>query len=450
MAGSINWLFVLVAFFCILGLIVSLILFFASRDKTFHPRILAALLFCLSYSLFGYLLYISHEFLRFPHLYRTPVFFSLCIAPLAYIYVRSSLEQVFLFKKTDFLFFIPAVLYTLQFLPFYLLPAKEKISYIKQAFLSRSFGAREPEGLLPEGVGFLLRTVYSLIIIFSTYLILIRWKISNNSTFLKIYDNKEIFRWLVYLSLVLSSTFFTLIIGYIFQVSNFLEQFRISTLTLTFTIFFICFYLLFKPRILYGMKSWLPSPEVVRNNASTVSAPSAAFIESLETVQPAASQAARNRQALSTVQISNYKHLMENHFINNRPFLQQRYSIKDLATEIGIPSYLLSTLINQEYGMNFSEFINDIRVSYLVDLTRQNPEYLSKYTLEVLGQMGGFNSRTTFILAVKRKTGKTPSEIFGYSYPCVLLIVLYRLNDAKQVLIKQVWLIGIDNFVFDR
>lgn len=413
MAGSINGFLVLVAFFCILGLIVSLILFFASRDTTFHPRILAAILFCLSYSLFGYLLYISHEFLRFPHLYRTPVFFSLCIAPLAYIYVRSTLEQVFLFKKSDFLFFIPAVLYTAQFIPFYLLPAKDKITYINQAFQSRSFGAREPEGLLPEGLGFLLRTVYSLIIIFSTYLTLIRWKISNNSTILNIHDNNEIFRWLVYLSLVLSSTFFALIIGYIFQVSNFLEQFKISTLTLTFTIFFICFYLLFKPRILYGMKSWLPSPEIVKNTKSAVSAESTESIEAIESNSPPANQATRNRQVLSLAQISGYKHLMENHFINNRPFLQQRYSIKDLAAEIGIPSYLLSTLINQEYEMNFSEFINDIRVSYLVDLTRQNPEYLSKYTLEVLGQMGGFNSRTTFILAVKRKTGKTPSEIFG-------------------------------------
>jgi AraC-like DNA-binding protein len=73
----------------------------------------------------------------------------------------------------------------------------------------------------------------------------------------------------------------------------------------------------------------------------------------------------------------------------------------------------LSAFINQEYRKNFSEFINDIRVSYLVDLIQENPEYLNKYTLEVLGQMAGFKSRTTFILAVKRKTGKTPSEIFG-------------------------------------
>jgi AraC-like DNA-binding protein len=36
-----------------------------------------------------------------------------------------------------------------------------------------------------------------------------------------------------------------------------------------------------------------------------------------------------------------------------------------------------------------------------------------QYTLEALGKMAGFNSRTAFIAAVKKKTGKTPSELFN-------------------------------------
>jgi AraC-like DNA-binding protein len=400
MPGVDSWLYYLVAFGCFIGFIVSFILLVASRDKSFLRHILAAMLFCLSYSLFGYLLYISKGFLQFPHLFRTPVFFSLCVAPLTFLYVRSFLKQVYHFEKWDFLFFIPAVLYTLQLLPFYLLPVSEKILIIEHALQSRSIGAREPEGLLPQGIGFIFRMVYSLSIIVSTYITLIRWKKSTNSAMLKIHENHEIFRWLIYLSLILSSTFFILIIGYIFQITRFLEPFRISTLTVTITIFFICIYLLVKPNILYGLKSWLPLPEA----ANIAVAPSGNDEMVL-----------KNRTVLSHDQIFRYKQLMEIHFINNRPFLKHRYSIKDLASEIGVPSYLLSVLINKEFGINFSEFINDIRVSYLIDLTKQNPENLHKYTLEVLGQMGGFKSRTTFILAVKRKTGKTPSEIFGTS-----------------------------------
>lgn len=397
MNGYTNWFYVYVAFFCVLGFVVSLILFLTHKGSRFLSRILAGILFCLSYSLFGYLLYISGEFLRVPHLYRTPVFFSLCVAPLSYIYIRSLLDQSFDFRKRDFLFFLPAVLYTLQFIPFYILPASEKIAIIKVALQSKSIGAREPEALLPPGIGFLIRMVYSLVLIFITFVLIFRWKGSSRGQLLKIHENREIYTWLVFLSIVLSSTFLSLIIGHIFLLSHFFEQYRISTLILTFTIFFICIYLLFKPNILYGLKGWIPLPE----------------IDDIDQLPDPDEESDLKRQTFTQHQILSYHRIVEDHFSKNLPFLKHRYSIKDLSSELGIPSYLLSAFINQEYGKNFSEFINDSRVSYIIDFARQNPDCLQQYTLEVLGQMGGFKSRASFISAVKRKTGNTPSEIFG-------------------------------------
>jgi AraC-like DNA-binding protein len=399
MNGYTNWFYVFVAFFCVLGLIVSLVIFITHKGSKFLSRMLAAILFCLSYALFGYLLYITEEFLRVPHLYRTNVFFSLCVAPLCYIYIRSSLDQSFGFRKWDFLFFVPAILYTLQFIPFYLLPASEKVVIIKVALQSKSLGAREPEALLPQGIGFLLRMVYSLILIFSTFVLLIRWKRSDKGLILKINENKEIYKWLFYLSLVLASTFLSLIVGHIFLLSHFFEQYRISTLTLTFTIFFISFYLLFKPNILYGLTGWVHMPVIFEHTQT----PSQEMETDLK------------RQSFSEEQIISYEKLVEDHFRENLPFLKQRYSIRDLSKEVGIPSYLLSAFINQQYGKNFNEFINDNRINYLIAFASENPDSLLQYTLEVLGQMGGFNSRASFIAAVKRKTGKTPSEIFGNS-----------------------------------
>ena len=392
-----NWLFIIVGFFCLLGFVVSLILYLTNRDKSFTPRILAAILFCISYSLFAYLLYISKEFLRFPHLFRTPAFMSLCVAPLTYIYVRSSLEQAYRFKKWDILFFVPAILYTAQFIPFYLSPASEKILVIEKALESKYFGTRESEGLLPPGIGYILRMGYSLCIIFATYVMLIRWKRSDNSALLDIRQNKEIFQWLVYLSIVLSSTFFLLVIGYFFQITHFLEQYRIPTLTVTLTIFFICAYLLFKPNILYGLKGWLPL-EVKAD---------------MPEIPVSITEPVIKKQSISLEQGVVFKNILEDHFKKNLPFLKQGYTIRDLSTEVGIPSYLLSAFINQEYGKNFSEFVNENRITYLIEFTKHNPESLIQYTLEVLGQMGGFSSRAAFIAAVKRMTGKPPSEIFG-------------------------------------
>jgi AraC-like DNA-binding protein len=239
--------------------------------------------------------------------------------------------------------------------------------------------------------------IYSLGMIGVTYILLIRWKRSSAGKILEIRHNSEIFRWLLYLTIVLSSTFFVLIIGQLLHLSRIFEQYRIPSLTVTLTIFFICSYLLFKPNILYGLEGWLTIQV-------TADLPEMSF--------PISEPITKN-QSISLEQGIAYKRTIEDHFKKNLPFLKHRYTIRDLSNEVDIPSYLLSAFINQEYGKNFSEFVNENRISYLIEFTAQNPDSLLQYTLEVLGQMGGFKSRAAFIAAVKRKTGKTPSEVFG-------------------------------------
>jgi AraC-like DNA-binding protein len=395
MSAGINWFFVIVNFVSLLGFLVSIILYFANRDETFTPKLLAGIIFCLSYVLFSYGLYMSEAINRHPHLWRTAAFFSLCAAPLTYIYVRSILNQAYRFKKWDILFFLPAVLYTAQLIPFYALPATEKLPYIQRAIANKSYGAKEYEGILPPGFGFLFRMVFSIGIMISTYWMLIKWKKTRHSELLDVHENRQIFRWLVFLCIVLYATYFALIIVFVFNLSHYLDELRLATGTVFLSILFICLYLLFKPNILYGLQGWVPIevPEITaeEDDPDDITA---------------------RKQTISWEQGQIYKSMIEQYFEDHAPFVKPRYMIRDLSAQVGIPVYLLSAFINQEYGIKFSEFINNERVSYLIKLTRQNPEYLD-YTLEVLGQAGGFASRSAFISAVKRKTGKTPSEIFG-------------------------------------
>jgi hypothetical protein len=220
MNTQINWFFFLLASISVLGFVVSLILYIANRNQSFSPRILAAIILCLSYTLFAYALYVSGEFLRFPHLWRTPAFLSLCGAPLTYIYVRSVLDQAFRFRKWDFLFFLPALLYTAQLVPFYLQPAGVKIDFIQKSIQSRSYGAKEPEGMLPPGVGILFRMIYSLGMIIATYVMLFRWRKSEAGRILDIEHNNTIFKWLTYLTIILSSTYLVMILTHVFQLSH--------------------------------------------------------------------------------------------------------------------------------------------------------------------------------------------------------------------------------------
>jgi AraC-like DNA-binding protein len=102
---------------------------------------------------------------------------------------------------------------------------------------------------------------------------------------------------------------------------------------------------------------------------------------------------------------------IENHFKNNKPFLAAGYKIKDLSQELNVPIYLISSFINQEYGKNFNELINDYRVDYVAEVLKESPDS-QNFTLEAIAKSAGFNSRNTFIGAVKKKSGLTPSSYF--------------------------------------
>ena len=94
--------------------------------------------------------------------------------------------------------------------------------------------------------------------------------------------------------------------------------------------------------------------------------------------------------------------------MTHQPFLQQSYTLKQLAEDIQIPLHHLSALINQHYGVHFNDFINNYRIHYCtVKLLKE--EWKQK-KLEAIAEESGFNNRNTFTAAFKKVTGINPSE----------------------------------------
>jgi AraC-like DNA-binding protein len=398
--------FIVTLFGSLLGLIVSAILYFGNKNQSLSPRILAATVLCISYTLIIFGWHFSGTFLKYPHLWRTGAFFTLCVPPLSYLYVRSVLEQQFWFRKTDLLLFMPAVLYTLQMVPFYILPASSKYESVVRGLNDRSLIALEPEGMLPLGVGIIFRMVFGLTMVMMQIILIGRYRKKVKGLTNQPVQNIQIVRWLFYFSIVMGSTFGVLLLEYIFQMSRFIDIWELVTFTVCGNILFISFYLLFRPNILYGLQGWFQDAGNMIESIEEVVIPEDHGKEEMQSVK---------KQTLSLEQGKLFKQLIEDHFKNSLPFRKQGYTIRDLSMELSVPTYQLSVFINQEYGKNFNEFVNDNRVEYLQELVKVHPEYL-QYTLEALGQMAGFNSRTAFIAAVKRKTGKKPSEEFSKKY----------------------------------
>lgn len=79
-----------------------------------------------------------------------------------------------------------------------------------------------------------------------------------------------------------------------------------------------------------------------------------------------------------------------------------------MAAQLKISPHRLSMLINDKYGKSFSDFINQYRVQEFIARLK-DPRY-AHYTLHGLALEVGFNSKSAFNAAFKKITGKSPSD----------------------------------------
>ncbi len=396
-----DWYFAIVFFVTVLGFLVAGILFFVNKTDTFSSKLLAGYLVSICVLVLNNELMVTKFFLNFPHLWRATVFASFCFQAFGYLYVRSVLEQAYAFKKWDFLFFLPALLYPLVLLPFYVLPAQEKLLIIQKIIADSSLIAKEPESILPAGLGTLARSIFGIILGFFQFKMLFSWKKKLKLAPTSLDQNNVIYNWLFYFS-VMCMLLYVLALGIIiFQLSVYFSIWHTLIFAITTSILFNVIYLLFRPNILYGMTGWLQQP-----------IPQVEILDDKMTSAPQKSIGELPRTSLTLEQGMAYKTLLENHFTENQPFIKGGYTMGDLSRELSIPSHQLSAFINQEYGKNFNELINNYRVDFLEKLVFASPEY-QNYTLEALGQLAGFKSRASFYSAVKKKTGLTPASLFN-------------------------------------
>lgn len=396
MQFTLDWYFIFSFFTGILGLLVACILYFLNHNQSLAPRLLAITLFILSSLVIINSLTFTNFFLAFPHIWRVFGWTHFVLPVVSYLYVHSLVHQTFVLSRNHYLLFIPAVIYTLLLLPFYMLPTTEKLEIVRRFMEDKTLIALEPETLLLKSWAIPVKLIYGLILLIGQFWLLAKWRINELNRSYQIEQNKTTFRWLFLFTLVMSIFYILLIVEYSFHLSRLYDLALLINFTFSINILFICLNLLIRPSILYGFKGWLQESEPAISPGSEVI---------LIPVFP-------KKPSLTLEQGELYKQKLEQFFDEKQPYRKAGYKIKDLSDELGIPSYQLSAFINQEYGKNFNELLNDYRVDYLAKLAKTSPDFY-QYTLEALGQKAGFNSRTTFITAVKKRTNQTPSEYFG-------------------------------------
>ncbi|MBC8755444.1 helix-turn-helix transcriptional regulator [Kordia sp. YSTF-M3] len=94
-------------------------------------------------------------------------------------------------------------------------------------------------------------------------------------------------------------------------------------------------------------------------------------------------------------------------FENKQGFLKP-ISLHSLAKKLQTNPKYLSKIINTHYEKNFSSYINDLRIQYLLKELKTD-DSLKKYTIKTLAKKIGFRSTEAFSKTFKKHTGFNPS-----------------------------------------
>lgn len=116
------------------------------------------------------------------------------------------------------------------------------------------------------------------------------------------------------------------------------------------------------------------------------------------------------KSALTNEKALQLKERVAAHMHQEKPFLNNELTLRSLATELSIPPYQLSQLLNEHFKKSFFDFINAYRVEEVIVFMTNNRT--RKVSLLEAAFACGFNNKTSFIRYFKKLTGQTPSQYF--------------------------------------
>jgi AraC-like DNA-binding protein len=111
---------------------------------------------------------------------------------------------------------------------------------------------------------------------------------------------------------------------------------------------------------------------------------------------------------LSLSEMQRYKKQLTDIMEKDKPFLNSLLTLKELAGSMGIQSYRLSQVINQQFNQNFFDFVNYYRIKE-AKAKLSDPKN-AHFSILAIAYDAGFNSKSVFNTAFKKHTGMTPSR----------------------------------------
>ncbi len=100
--------------------------------------------------------------------------------------------------------------------------------------------------------------------------------------------------------------------------------------------------------------------------------------------------------------------LLIKHLESSKVYLDPGLNLMDVSRQLGINYKYISQAINHNFNKNFISLISEYRVNEAKQMI-VNPEN-DNYTIEAIGELCGFQSKSTFYTTFKKVTGQTPMQ----------------------------------------
>ncbi|MDN4164093.1 helix-turn-helix domain-containing protein [Cytophagales bacterium LB-30] len=347
----------------------GLFLIIKSKFKSMPLLFLGLFITELSLAFISIVLFYKHLYYIYPHTLHVENFLVLSHAPLFYLFIGSLLEGRNFVSKRSLFHFIPALLSVILTLPFYLSSRSEKMKYVDAIYSSD----HPILFLVISAVVFTQFIVYYVI----CFKMLIRFsyrlsEIENGTSETRIWVNSLI----VVFYVCTAMSVFPGLLDY-----NEVSASYIPILSSPY--FFFVFYSVIKKPHIFNLVS-----------LHTEMIDSSDFLET-----------ERRTEDLSE-RYSEIGDRLHMEVIENKLFKDPELSLSKLSTLLDTKSHIITWILKNRYNENFYSYINSLRVEEAIRML-QDKNY-NDYTIDYIGQLVGFNSKSVFYSAFKKYTGETP------------------------------------------
>lgn len=353
----------------------------------------------------------------FPHLFRLGSLALFVFIPSSFLYVKYVLSKT-KFNRFDLLLYIPALIFLIDYLPFYLSSAESKAQMMKLEY--DTYGALNyymQSHLFPLRTYYIVQNTLGMVLgFYELYFINRLVKMGGKHYFA---ENKSVIMWLSMWGVLLIASAFPDFINAVFGI-----EIDVSSYTYMAPCFFMYFLypfsILINSELLYGTKGFWYK----KNNMSQISL---AGVETEEIVNDILLHSTSvlndvknnkiepiqlipkpiEREYFNKDKAEDIKTYLDQVIESNKLFVDAELTIQKVAEVSNINTEHIQSLLSEYIGMSFKDYIDAFRIRAFI-----NKYGRGIYKFNDLIQDNGFANEIEFSSAFKKITGVSAEKYF--------------------------------------